>query len=175
MAADLTLEQHLEQGNKALHAGEFSGALEHYHAACGTHCMVVLTAGLAPKEYMNFMRRATVYLAMGRTRQAVKDYDTVLELKPDFSQVIHVCGVWCAYGFCPALLSARPHVADARRVRNGQSCCSSRATSPRPRMTSSDWWGGGLCRLTPGRGEPGRRRGDGDCSDGRVAAAGCCR
>ena len=42
---------------------------------------------MAPKEYMNFMRRATVYLALGRTRQAIKDYDAVLDLKADFAQV----------------------------------------------------------------------------------------
>lgn len=44
-------------------------------------------AAMAPKEYMNFMRRATVYLALGRTRQAIKDYDAVLDLKADFAQV----------------------------------------------------------------------------------------
>ena len=33
------------------------------------------------------MRRATVYRAQGRTRQAVKDYGTVLTLKADFAQV----------------------------------------------------------------------------------------
>lgn len=43
--------------------------------------------GMAPKEYMSFMRRATVYLALGRTRQAIKDYTEVLALKPDFVQV----------------------------------------------------------------------------------------
>lgn len=74
--ADLSVQEHLDQGMKALTSGEFSGALEHYHAACS----------MAPKEYMNFMRRATVYLALGRTRQAIKDYDAVLDLKADFAQ-----------------------------------------------------------------------------------------
>jgi hypothetical protein len=42
---------------------------------------------MAPKEYMNFMRRATVFRALGRTRQAIKDYTHVLDLRPDFTQV----------------------------------------------------------------------------------------
>lgn len=74
--ANLTLQQHQEQGLKSLQAGDFSAALEHFHAACE----------MAPKEYMNFMRRATAYRAQGRTKQAIKDYDTVLTLKPDFAQ-----------------------------------------------------------------------------------------
>jgi len=30
-----TWKEHLENGNKALAAGDLSGALTHYHAACG--------------------------------------------------------------------------------------------------------------------------------------------
>ncbi len=33
------------------------------------------------------MRRATVFRALGRTRQAIKDYTHVLDLRPDFTQV----------------------------------------------------------------------------------------
>jgi hypothetical protein len=39
---------------------------------------------------MNFYQRATVYLATGRSRQAAKDLETVLENKPEFTQVRHV-------------------------------------------------------------------------------------
>ncbi len=36
---------------------------------------------------MAFFKRATVYLAMGRIKQAARDLDHVLELKPDFDNV----------------------------------------------------------------------------------------
>lgn len=35
---------------------------------------------------MHFFKRATVYLGMGRTRQALKDLNKVLSLKPEFEQ-----------------------------------------------------------------------------------------
>eukprot|EP00911_Craspedida_sp_UC1_P000138 UC1_evm1s111 len=65
---------YLDAGNEALTRGDLSGALSQYHGACDA----------APKEYSAFHRRATVYLALGRTRLAVKDLDRVLTLKPDF-------------------------------------------------------------------------------------------
>ena len=36
---------------------------------------------------MTFYRRATVYLAMGKSKQALPDLDQVLQLKPDFTAV----------------------------------------------------------------------------------------
>ena len=91
-AEKLSLDQHKEAGMKALKAAEFSVALDHYHAACE----------LAPKQYMNFIQRATVYRAMGRGKQAAKDYTTVLALKPDFVQVMQrmcVCVVYLLGGW----------------------------------------------------------------------------
>eukprot|EP00054_Salpingoeca_dolichothecata_P037188 m.10014 g.10014 ORF g.10014 m.10014 type:complete len:477 (-) comp7316_c0_seq1:85-1515(-) len=75
-AGALSVEEHLEKGKQFLSSGDFATALEHYHAACD----------MAPKDPMNFFKRATVYLAQARLRQAIKDFTTVLELKPDFTQ-----------------------------------------------------------------------------------------
>jgi len=38
-------------------------------------------------NYMAYFKRATVFLAMGRIKQAARDLDQVLELKPDFDNV----------------------------------------------------------------------------------------
>jgi DnaJ family protein C protein 3 len=40
-----------------------------------------------PNNYMTFFRRATVYLAMGKSKSALPDLDRVIELKPDFTAV----------------------------------------------------------------------------------------
>ena len=40
-----------------------------------------------PNNYMSFYRRATVFLAMGKSKQALPDLDQVLVLKPDFTAV----------------------------------------------------------------------------------------
>jgi len=42
---------------------------------------------LDPNNYMIFYRRATVYLAMGKSKSALPDLDVVLSLKPDFNAV----------------------------------------------------------------------------------------
>jgi len=44
-------------------------------------------AELDPNNYMIFYRRATVYLAMGKSKSALPDLDVVLSLKPDFNAV----------------------------------------------------------------------------------------
>eukprot|EP00038_Savillea_parva_P009078 m.181081 g.181081 ORF g.181081 m.181081 type:complete len:504 (+) comp15164_c0_seq1:130-1641(+) len=69
-------EEHMELGSKSMKAGDFTSALDHYHAACEAD----------PKGYMNFYSRATVFLATGRSRLAAKDLETVLENKPEFDQ-----------------------------------------------------------------------------------------
>lgn len=68
------VEQHLEMGKKLLAAGQLADALSHYHAAVDGD----------PKNYMTYFRRATVYLAMGKSRSALPDLNKVLELRPDF-------------------------------------------------------------------------------------------
>jgi len=67
---------HIERGSASMKAGDFTTALEHYHAACEAE----------PKGYMNFYKRATVFLATGRSRLAAKDLETVLENKPEMTQ-----------------------------------------------------------------------------------------
>lgn len=49
--------------------------------------LLVCLADADPEDYMNFFKRATVFLVMGRMRQAARDLDAVLELKPDFDNV----------------------------------------------------------------------------------------
>jgi len=48
-------------------------------------------ADLDPTNYMTFYRRATVYLAMGKSKSALPDLDLVLSLKPDFNAVSCPC------------------------------------------------------------------------------------
>ena len=39
-----------------------------------------------PSNYMSYYKRATVFLALSRSRPALSDLDKVIQLKPDFSQ-----------------------------------------------------------------------------------------
>lgn len=74
-ATSVSVESYLENGRKLLAAGQLADALTQYHAA----------AELDPSNYMTFYRRATVYLAMGKSKSALPDLDVVLSLKPDFN------------------------------------------------------------------------------------------
>ena len=40
-----------------------------------------------PKNYLAYFRRATVYLAMGKSKSALPDLTQVIQLKPDFIAV----------------------------------------------------------------------------------------
>lgn len=40
-----------------------------------------------PDNFLTYFKRATVLLAMGRSKSALPDLDRVLELRPDFFQV----------------------------------------------------------------------------------------
>lgn len=40
-----------------------------------------------PKNYMAYYSRATVFLAMGKSKSALPDLSRVIELKPDFTSV----------------------------------------------------------------------------------------
>uniref|UniRef100_A0A668AUG3 DnaJ homolog subfamily C member 3 n=1 Tax=Myripristis murdjan TaxID=586833 RepID=A0A668AUG3_9TELE len=70
-----SVESHLEMGKKLLAAGQLADALSHFHAAVDGD----------PKNYMAYYRRATVYLAMGKSKSALPDLSRVIELKPDFT------------------------------------------------------------------------------------------
>ena len=41
-----------------------------------------------PSNYLTYFKRATVYLALGQSKKALPDLSKVVELKPDFHQVI---------------------------------------------------------------------------------------
>jgi DnaJ family protein C protein 3 len=74
--ASANAEDYVQRGKAKFATGDFSGALEEYHSACDAD----------PKGYMNFYRRATVYLATGRTRQAEGDLSKVLDIRPDMKE-----------------------------------------------------------------------------------------
>lgn len=38
-----------------------------------------------PNNYLTYFKRGTVYLALGKAKNALSDLDKVLELKPDFT------------------------------------------------------------------------------------------
>ena len=51
---------------------------------------VFVSADGDPDNYLTYFRRATVYLALGKSRSALPDLDKVVKLKPDFTAVSHV-------------------------------------------------------------------------------------
>jgi len=63
------------------------------------NCICVLVE-LDPNNYMIFYRRATVYLAMGKSKSALPDLDVVLSLKPDFNAVCTLDSyIWWAFAW----------------------------------------------------------------------------
>jgi len=76
------IDQHLSLGMNLLARGAYSDALSHFHAAVDAD----------PNNYMSYYKRATVYLAMSRSRPALSDLDTVLKKKPDFIKARHQRG-----------------------------------------------------------------------------------
>lgn len=67
-------DQHLNLGMNLLAKGSYSDALTHFHAAVDAD----------PSNYMSYYKRATVYMALSRSKPALADFDKILELKPDF-------------------------------------------------------------------------------------------
>lgn len=51
--------------------------MQHCNCTCGTDG--------DPSNYLSYYRRATVYLALGRSRPGLQDLDEVIRLKPDFT------------------------------------------------------------------------------------------
>ncbi|XP_008326486.1 dnaJ homolog subfamily C [Cynoglossus semilaevis] len=72
---DGSVDNHMEMGKKLLAAGQLADALSHFHAAVDGDS----------KNYMAYFRRATVFLAMGKSKSALPDLSRVIELKPDFT------------------------------------------------------------------------------------------
>uniref|UniRef100_A0A1W7RHV6 DnaJ homolog subfamily C member 3 n=1 Tax=Agkistrodon contortrix contortrix TaxID=8713 RepID=A0A1W7RHV6_AGKCO len=69
------VEKQLELGKKLLAAGQLADALSHFHAAIEGDA----------DNYLAYYRRATVYLAMGKSKAAIRDLSRVVELKQDFT------------------------------------------------------------------------------------------
>ncbi|XP_076324842.1 dnaJ homolog subfamily C member P58IPK isoform X1 [Tachypleus tridentatus] len=68
------VENHLHLGMQLLARGQYSDALSHYHAAVEGD----------PSNYLTYFKRATVYLALGKSKAALEDLNKVIELKSDF-------------------------------------------------------------------------------------------
>ncbi|XP_075236195.1 dnaJ homolog subfamily C member P58IPK [Lycorma delicatula] len=69
------IEKHLQMGRDMLARGQLQDALSHYHAAVEGDS----------ENYLTYFKRGTVYLALGKARFAILDFNKVLELKPDFA------------------------------------------------------------------------------------------
>nr|KAF6373460.1 DnaJ heat shock protein family (Hsp40) member C3 [Pipistrellus kuhlii] len=69
------VEKHLELGKKLLAAGQLADALSQFHAAVDGD----------PDNYVAYYRRATAFLAMGKSKAALPDLTRVIELKMDFT------------------------------------------------------------------------------------------
>ncbi|XP_074839210.1 dnaJ homolog subfamily C member 3 [Carettochelys insculpta] len=69
------VEKQLEMGKKLLAAGQLADALSHFHAAIEGDS----------DNYIAYYRRATVYLAVGKSKAAIRDLSKVVELKKDFT------------------------------------------------------------------------------------------
>ncbi|XP_053552896.1 dnaJ homolog subfamily C member 3-like [Bombina bombina] len=69
------VDRHLEMGKKLLAAGQLADALSHFHSAIDGE----------PDNYLAYYRRATAFLAMGKSKAAIPDLSRVIELKPDFT------------------------------------------------------------------------------------------
>ncbi|KAL1505857.1 hypothetical protein ABEB36_005319 [Hypothenemus hampei] len=69
------INKHLELGKEFLSKGQLADALSHYHAAVDGD----------PNNYLTYFKRGTVLLALGKAKNALGDFNQVLELKPDFT------------------------------------------------------------------------------------------
>jgi DnaJ family protein C protein 3 len=106
-ATQAEIDQHLNLGMTMLAKGQYSDALSHFHAAVGEkNCpyigteikfffsfifnvffyIVSFVLDADPSNYMSYYKRATVFLALSRSRPALADLDKVLQLKADFTR-----------------------------------------------------------------------------------------
>ncbi|XP_003741372.1 dnaJ homolog subfamily C member 3 [Galendromus occidentalis] len=74
MVSSSEVAKHLEMGMQLLHRGAYQDALSHYHAAIEGD----------DSNYQSYYWRATVYLALGKSKLAVEDLNKVIDLKEDF-------------------------------------------------------------------------------------------
>lgn len=76
--ASLPVHTLTETGDTLLASGDKRGALDHFNLAISKD----------PLNYITIFKRATVYLALNRPKQAQADFDAVLALKPDFRNAL---------------------------------------------------------------------------------------
>ncbi|KAF9288327.1 hypothetical protein BGZ68_000457 [Mortierella alpina] len=76
--ASHSTERLLDQAKIHLAKGEHLLALQNYDAAIDQD----------PYNYLTYVRRAVTYLTLGRNNQALADFTTILDLKPDFDQAL---------------------------------------------------------------------------------------
>ncbi|XP_063990335.1 dnaJ homolog subfamily C member 3 [Diachasmimorpha longicaudata] len=69
------VDRHLEQGREFLARGQLQDALTEYHAAVRGD----------PDNYLTYYKRGAVFLALSKSKQALQDFDKVLQLKSDFT------------------------------------------------------------------------------------------
>lgn len=74
ISPDLPVASLLSEAKAHLAKGETSDALNYYDVAISRD----------PKNYLTLFKRGATYLSLGRTAQALSDFDKVLEIKNDF-------------------------------------------------------------------------------------------
>ena len=91
------IEQHLNMGMQLLAKAQYADALSHFHSAIGNDTYNNDNYSLTfkfhsisdadPNNYMSYYKRATVFLALSRSKPALADLDKVLQIKSDFQTV----------------------------------------------------------------------------------------
>lgn len=105
-ATQADVDKHLELGKQFLAKGKLQNALTHYHEAVGkcnhfgyecwfstftkqfsftNQSLLLFIPEGDPNNYLTYYKRGTVYLALGKAKNALSDLDRVLELNPDFT------------------------------------------------------------------------------------------
>lgn len=87
--ADRTTTDILQDANRLLSEGSYNEAARAYGEAIGEDAQVIVAdeAELDPYSYVNYYKRATAYLSLGRHSAALDDFDSILRLNPGFLQV----------------------------------------------------------------------------------------
>lgn len=74
--------KHLELGKQMLSSGNLLDALSHFDSAVMND----------PDNYLTYFRRATVYLALGKSKLALPDLDNSINLRPGFAAALRERG-----------------------------------------------------------------------------------
>ncbi|XP_011314678.1 dnaJ homolog subfamily C member 3 [Fopius arisanus] len=73
--SEMEIDRHLELGRDFLARGQLQDALTHFHAAVDGD----------PNNSLTYYKRGAVYLALGKSKLALQDFDKVLQLNSDFT------------------------------------------------------------------------------------------